>query len=290
MHDQTYRDAALLLVGHGSTKNANSRAATLHQAETLRQRGLFARVEAAFWQQSPPLLDVFHSLQAPRIFIIPLFLSKGYFTEHAIPESLGIKTGGSCSFSRLFHRPNGTCYYGYPVGTHPKITDLLLRRAHEMVTNHPAAPPPEPSTTALCLAGHGTPRDRRSREALEVHAGRIRQLGFYETVQTIYLEEEPRIEDCYRLTQAQHLVVVPFFLSDGLHVQEDIPLLLGAQSDEVKARLATGQNPWQNPSRIKGRLVWYAPGLGNHPFLGDIILERVREIAAVTPATAPSQP
>ena len=32
---------------------------------------------------------------------------------------------------------------------------------------------------------------------------------------------------CHALAQTKNLVVVPFFISDGLHTQEDIPVLLG---------------------------------------------------------------
>lgn len=250
----------------------------------MRQRGLFARVEVAFWKQPPFLVETFQSLQAPRIFVIPLFLSKGYFTEQAIPEALGFRKSNQLSFSRHFLRGNSACYYGYPVGTHPKITDLLLLRAQEIVKSNPNFPHSGLKDTALFLAGHGTPRDRNSREALEAHADRIRRLNLYESVQTIYLEEEPMIGDCYQLSQAPQFVIAPFFLSDGLHVQEDIPVLLGAPPEAVNTRLAAGLNPWLNPTCINGRLVWYAPGLGSDPLLSDIILERVKEITPVEPS------
>jgi sirohydrochlorin ferrochelatase len=35
-------------------------------------------------------------------------------------------------------------------------------------------------------------------------------------------------------------VLVPFFVSDGLHVAEDIPVLLGEAPDRVRERLAAG--------------------------------------------------
>jgi sirohydrochlorin cobaltochelatase len=60
----------------------------------------------------------------------------------------------------------------------------------------------------------------------------IRARKIYAEVHAIFLEESPRISDCYSLAQTKNLVVVPFFISDGLHTQEDIPVLLG----ETKAR------------------------------------------------------
>ncbi len=85
--------------------------------------------------------------------------------------------------------------------------------------------------------------------------------------------------DCYQIAQTKNLVVVPFFISDGLHAQEDIPVLLGEPERAVNERLAAGQPAWRNPTEKNGRLVWYSPAVGSEPRLADVILERVREAA-----------
>ena len=72
-------------------------------------------------------------------------------------------------------------------------------------------------------------------------------------------------------------MVVPFFISDGLHTQEDIPVMLGEARGTVRQRLANGRPPWRNPTDKKDRLVWYAPAVGSEPQVADVILERVRE-------------
>ena len=74
--------------------------------------------------------------------------------------------------------------------------------------------------------------------------------------------------------------MVPFFISDGLHSYEDIPMMLGEPERLVKSRLAAGQPTWRNPTEKKGKLLWYAPSIGNEPHIADVILERVREAAA----------
>ena len=79
----------------------------------------------------------------------------------------------------------------------------------------------------------------------------------------------------------KHLVVVPFFISDGLHSREDIPVLLGEPERLVKQRLAAGQPTWRNPTEKNGKLVWYAAAVGTEPHLADVILERVREQAGM---------
>ena len=95
----------------------------------------------------------------------------------------------------------------------------------------------------------------------------------------LFMEEEPRIEECYRLAQTEDLVVVPFFVSDGLHSYEDIPVMLGEPEATVQARLRSGTPTWLNPTRQRDKWVWYTPGIGRDPRMIDVILERVREAA-----------
>jgi sirohydrochlorin cobaltochelatase len=74
--------------------------------------------------------------------------------------------------------------------------------------------------------------------------------------------------------------MVPFFISDGLHSHEDIPVLLGEPPEVVRERFRQGQPTWRNPTERRGKRVWYAKGVGTEPLLADVILERVRERAA----------
>ncbi len=49
------------------------------------------------------------------------------------------------------------------------------------------------------------------------------QLGRYANVLNVYMEEFPLVSDWRVLTSTPNIVVVPFFISDGLHSYEDIP-------------------------------------------------------------------
>ena len=94
------------------------------------------------------------------------------------------------------------------------------------------------------------------------------------------MEEEPRIADCYKLAQSRNIVMVPFFISDGLHSHEDIPVMLGAPQDTVRERLKLGQPTWRNPTEREGKRLWYTASIGSEPLMAEVILERVGEAAA----------
>ena len=271
MSREDFTDAVLIVLGHGSTKNEDSATPVFQHAAELRRRKVFSDVREAFWKQAPQVKDVLAEVHAPRAFIVPLFISEGYFASEVIPHELGFGNGFKLqtSGSRLF--------YCLPAGTHDSMTAVLLARAAEVVEQHPFPRAPKPKDLTLFIAGHGTTRSENSRKPIERQVELIRAKQLYAGVHAIFLEEEPRIAACYALAQTRSLVIVPFFISDGLHTAEDIPVLLGEPARVVKQRLEAGQPTWRNPTERNSKLVWYSAAVGSEPHLADVILERVRE-------------
>ena len=264
-------DASLVVLGHGTLKNDGSAASVYQHAAELRGRGLFAEVREAFWKQEPQIKAVLGEVRSPRVFIVPLFISEGYFASEIIPRELGFPQDFRLQTSGF------RLTYCLPVGTHDSMTEILLARAAEVVEAHPFPRAPKLSEVTLYIAGHGTERSARSRQAIERQVELIRARKLYADVQAAFLEESPRIADCHSLAGTRNLVVVPFFISDGLHVVEDIPVLLGEPERVVRARLAAGQPTWRNPTERHGKLIWYSPAVGSAPQVADVILTRVRE-------------
>ena len=277
MGQDHFSDATLVLLGHGTTLNAESSAPVIQHATELRRRKLFAEVREAFWKQPPQLATVLASLTSPRVFVAPLFISEGFFSEQAIPRALGLRGEGEDEFRRRQSRGPQTLFYCKPVGTHASMTEVLLHRAREVVERYPFPRAPAVKEQTFFIAGHGTEQDENSRKPIERQVELIRALGLYAGVHAIFMEEEPGIAGCYALAQTRHIVVVPFFISDGLHVREDIPVLLGEPKRIVQQRLASRLPTWRNPTEVSKRLVWYSPAVGSHPQIAEVILERVRE-------------
>lgn len=270
-----FQDATLVLIGHGSTKNDHSADAVIQQARLLQARNLFADVKAAFWKQEPKLVDVASALNSARAFFVPMFVSEGYFSEGAIPRAIGF--ADSRVQNRVQAVVKAAWFYCKPIGTHDRMTPVLLSKARQSVSQFPFPRAPKESDITLFIAGHGTPQDEASRKSVERQAELIRDMNIYAAVHAVFLEEEPRIASAYDLAQTKNIVIVPFFIGDGMHVQEDIPILLGEPERIVKKRLAEGTATWRNPTERKGKLVWYTDSVGSDPGLIDIILDRVRE-------------
>jgi sirohydrochlorin cobaltochelatase len=250
---------ALLIVGHGSTVNPDSSAPSRAHATEIRRRNLFADVACAFWKEEPSLRDaifLFDDSSIRRVYVVPNFISEGYFTETVIPRELELN-------GRISTRANGqTWKYCEPVGNHPLMTQLLLQRAREVA---PAIPEKE---TSLLIVAHGTDLNDKSAVAAKREVEKIRALGRYASVLNVYMAEAPLVSDWARLTDTANVVVVPFFISDGLHSYEDIPVLLGIGA---KSEKCFGTNPHQR----YGRALYYASAIGTDPRIADIILEQV---------------
>jgi sirohydrochlorin cobaltochelatase len=261
-------DAALLIVGHGSTVNPDSSAPTWAHAREIERRKIFADVRCAFWKEEPSLRDArffFADRRIREVFVVPNFISEGYFTQTVIPRELELR-------GPVTARANGqTWIYCEPVGNNPIVTDLLLARAHEI------APEIEPMETALVIVAHGTELNDNSAIAAKREAERIRARSGFASVGNAYMEEPPLIADWDTLTSAGNVIVVPFFISDGLHSYEDIPKLLGIESDGTDVFS-------KNPHRIRGRSLYYAKAIGTHPRFADIIVEQTLIAGNVTHA------
>jgi sirohydrochlorin cobaltochelatase len=266
-----FSDAALLLVGHGSTLNADSSAPTYQQAEEIARRRIFAEVHVAFWKEEPNFRQALRQTNRPRVYVVPNFISSGYFTEEIIPRELGL-TG---AVTRVGDQE---IIYCEPVGLHPSMREALLQRARQVVADA-GEPLADPARTAcLLICGHGTSLNDNSTRIIHQQAEAIRASGLYADCQGVLMEQAPFVADWRTLTACPDVIVVPFFISDGLHSFEDIPVLLGL-THNVK------EKGFQNPHREAGRRLWYATALGTENFIADVILAQVRQAEERFPET-----
>jgi sirohydrochlorin cobaltochelatase len=263
-------NSALLIVGHGSTVNPDSSAPTWAHAAEIRRRGIFADVQCAFWKEEPSFRDalfLFDPAQIREVSVVPNFISEGYFTQTVIPRELELN-------GRSTKRPDGQIWkYCDPVGNHAGMTELLLRRATEV------APAIDPGETTLLIVAHGTDLNENSAVAAKREIEKIRAIGRYAAVLSVYMEEPPLVSDWASLTTTPNVVVVPFFVADGLHSYEDIPRLLGIGTGKERAtsiRADSGEVFRHNPYSLGGRSLFYAPSIGTDRRIAEIIIAQAK--------------
>ena len=252
---------SLIIIGHGSHLSADSSAPVYRHAEAIRRLGVFHEVRECFWKEEPSMREVFDLVEADTIYVVPLFISEGYFTEEVIPRELGLD-GPAPSTT---HGEGRTVHYCSPVGTHPWMTRMILRRAEETagLTDEQAR------EAGLIIIGHGTERNSNSAEVIYRVTEGAREAGLFGRVETGFLDQEPGGGDVLAGMADLRVVLVPFFIAEGWHTQETIPDDLGINRPAVSP-----------VSELNGRLVHYAAPVGTFPEVADIILQRAREAGA----------
>jgi len=150
---------------------------------------------------------------------------------------------------------------------------LLLQRARQVARDV------DPRKTSVLIVAHGTALNENSAVAAKREADKIRALGKYAAVLNVYMEEPPLVSDWRKLTKTSNVIVVPFFISDGLHSYEDIPKLIGISM--TKSGSAAGEVFKRNPYNVDGRLLFYAPSIGTDAGFADIIIEQVHRVQTV---------
>ncbi len=256
------KNTALVIVGHGSTLNPDSSIPTHAHADTIRQMGIFDEVVCAFWKEEPGMREVLRTVDSPEVYVVPNFISEGYFTQDVIPRELGL-SGKTTELLRQ------RVHYCAPVGIHPSMTRLLLKRADEVA---PGIPREESS---LVIVGHGTGFNENSTKAIKDQVALIREMncGFREVLDA-YMEEPPLVADWVSLTTAPNVIVVPFFIADGLHSYQDIPVLLGIEKEPTAAASQVGVFR-RNPFNLHGRQLFFSSSIGTEALMAEVILDQV---------------
>lgn len=101
-------------------------------------------------------------------------------------------------------------------------------------------------------------------EAVHAITAKAAEEGGWSLYETAFLEAEPRLgEAVARLTErgAEEILVLPYFLTLGLHLQRDLPSLV----NEI--------------ARERGIAIRVAPPLDGHPDLSRILVARAAETA-----------
>jgi sirohydrochlorin cobaltochelatase len=247
LHD---RQRALLLVAHGSQRRGAG-AALLRLAERARAAGLAPIVEVAFLKNARPTVGEALArcvrAGAAEVTVLPYFLTANAFVREELPRVVVA--------ARAAH-PALALQLAEPLGSHPALAQLLLKRAaeadylacHAHIV-HPGTPRPLDEgadwrplplryPTSLLIIAHGSTEPYTNAPIYQL-ARRIRSTSRYASVQVCFMSmNRPTIGSAIDMLAARgiaHIIAVPLFLHHGNHVERDVP----AQISSAQARNPT---------------------------------------------------
>jgi sirohydrochlorin cobaltochelatase len=244
---------ALVIVGHGSHLNGDSGLPVYEHAERIRVTGEFDEVVECFWKEEPSMRHVLDTVESEEVYIVPAFISEGYFTQQVVPRELGL--AGS-----ITRKGDKRVHYAGPLGTFEGMPDVILERVDDLMRGKET-----PGRTALVLLGHGTDLNKNSGGVIYLNADRIRERGIYDLVEVGFLDQEPEIGSVVDNVEAENVILIPLFIAEGWHTRETIPEDLGL-TGEVTIR--------------DDKTIHYGAPVGTHPSMANLMAARARETMA----------
>jgi sirohydrochlorin cobaltochelatase len=241
---------ALVIVGHGSHLNEDSSLPVYEHAQRIRRSGKFDEVVECFWKEEPSMRHVLDTVESEEVYVVPAFISEGYFTQQVVPRELGLEgpvTKKGCK----------TVRYAGPLGTFEEMPDVILERVDDLMRGKELS-----GRTALVLLGHGTDLNKNSGGVIYLNAERIRTRGIYDLVDVGFLDQEPEIGAVVERIAARNIILIPVFIAEGWHTRETIPEDLGL-TGELTVR--------------KDRTIFYGAPVGTHPSMANLIAARARQ-------------
>lgn len=241
---------ALVIVGHGSHLNEDSSLPVYEHAARIRESGEYDEVVECFWKEEPSMRHVLDIVESDEVFVVPTFISEGYFTQQVIPRELGLE-------GPVTRRNGKVIRYAGPLGTFEGMADVILERVEDLMRGKET-----PGTTELVLLGHGTDLNKSSGGVIYENARRIRERGVFDSVEVGFLDQDPEIGEVVEGSEADNVIVLPVFIAEGWHTRETIPEDLGL-TGEVTERA--------------GKTIFYGAPVGTHPSMANLIVARARE-------------
>lgn len=208
---------AVLLVGHGSSKQPGAIRTLERHAAVLAKRKAFADVRAAVLIGEPRPADVLQDLAAGSVVIVPMFMCAGRTLHEMLPRALALPPGEEVA-PLPSPRHLRLCP---PIGLQPGLATIIAARAAEAMADNGW---PE-RQSRLVLVAHGTRSDPASRQATESQAGRIAASGRFAAVATAFLEEPPSLAELLP-ELPDPVVIAGFFAAEGQHAGADIAAAL----------------------------------------------------------------
>jgi len=239
---------ALVIVGHGSSMNPETSLPIKRAAAEINRRGVFDEVAIGFLKQEPFIGQVLDGVDADHISIVPFFISDGYYTQEVIPREMGLD-------GPLTERDGKTIVYTEPIGSDPLFAELIVQRALEITEG-------DVSEVSLAVLGHGTGRNPDSEKNVFLQSERIASMMRFKEVLTVFIDQEPHLQNIFEMSECNEIVLVPLFVADGWHVTETIPEEMGM----IDGVLEKGE-----------KRLFYAKAVGTDPGVVQLILKMACE-------------
>jgi len=203
---------ALLIIDRGS-KMKEVKDELQETCNMIKDKTEYDYVDYCFLEVVPPFIDEGINRciisGADSITIVPYFLYPGMKLKDAVKRSASI-----------IHSQKRRMVITKPLSYQPIISEIVLDHIQRLITQKGVN---VDDNLCLLLIGHGS-SDKRAREAFLFTVRSLKSV--YNNVKFCFLElEPPNIEEGFKQcidSKPDKIIVIPYFLHKGIHIQKDI--------------------------------------------------------------------
>ncbi len=269
----SWAECGLLLVGHGSRSYPDGALVINRLIRALREKNLFAEVEAGFLHQGPRIETIVEAFSAKRIYVVPVLASRGYTADTVVTGRLELE--GPVTM-RQIGGTERTFILCDPLGTNSSVPATLAERIAEVKARHGLAT----GETEILLVGHGTRRNRESARRTREIAELLEGLGAARRVHAAFLDQAPKVDDWRDLVGARSILVVPFLMASWFHGARDLPERISLDPLDPAIRSLLLDPGAAGPFTVGDHRLWYLSPFGNEPGLAETAVAVIRDFDA----------
>ncbi len=201
---------SLVIVGHGSSVSDGAHDAAMQHAMTLRQSHRYGAVEVRFLAKQTTTAE----LPKGEVFLLPFFMSDGFFVKKRIPEEFGLTKGERREEERHL-------YLCDALGVDPELSDIITTMGREICTEQGW----KAKQTHLLLIAHGSEKSPASEQATLLQRDAVEGSGRFQSVTSAFLNQSPTLPDKLQdlAGKGGPVVIVGLFAAEGPHATEDVP-------------------------------------------------------------------
>ncbi|WP_169566039.1 CbiX/SirB N-terminal domain-containing protein [Sneathiella limimaris] len=201
---------SLLIIGHGSSVSKTAEEAAIEHAKTLSLSHRFGTIQTYFLKAGSDLPE----LPEGEIFLLPFFMSDGFFVKQRIPSVFSLKDGQRIEADRQLYMCDA-------FGVDPELAMILKSMALERLRNLKL----EPSETAVLLIAHGSGKSSASEEAARLQQSALANISAFGAVDVAFLEQNPTIADGLDRLAGRFATIIclGLFAGGGPHANQDVP-------------------------------------------------------------------
>ncbi len=247
---------SLLIIGHGSSESQEAEKAVREHAVTLRQSNRYGSVDVQFLKGR----TIEAELPEGEVFLLPFFMSDGYFVSNTIPRLFDLREGEKKDDQRHILLCDA-------VGVDPTLSEILETMALEICAKERY----HPENVTLLLAAHGSAKSKASGDAARLQQDALGQRSDFKKVVCVFLEEEPELSSWLQgeRVEASPVIVLGLFAAEGPHAMEDVP-----------EQIRKGQNGFRRLRGVKPGEVHYTGVVGTRPEIVRLIQQSISRRAS----------